>query len=63
MYLHQTLLSTDIVTLRSQVWIEELPADCIKMQVLSSLDASAEYESSNELTNQPVYEHYKLNNQ
>lgn len=31
---------------------EELPADCIKMQVLSSLDASAEYESSNELTNQ-----------
>jgi len=31
---------------------QELPADCIKMQVLSSLDANAEYESSNELTNQ-----------
>ena len=31
---------------------KELPADCIKMQVLSSLDATAEYESSNELTNQ-----------
>ena len=30
----------------------ELPAECIKMQVLSSLDATASYESSNELTNQ-----------
>ena len=30
----------------------ELPAECIQMQVLSSLDATATYESSNELTNQ-----------
>ena len=30
----------------------ELPAECIRMQVLSSLDASATYESSNELVNQ-----------
>ncbi len=30
----------------------ELPAECIQMQVLSSLDASGTYESSNELTNQ-----------
>lgn len=31
---------------------EELPAECVKMQVLSSLDATGTYESSNELTNQ-----------
>jgi alpha-L-rhamnosidase len=31
---------------------QELPAECISMQVLSSLDATAEYESSNELANQ-----------
>ena len=31
---------------------EPLPAECVKMQVLSSLDATATYESSNELTNQ-----------
>lgn len=30
----------------------ELPAECIRMQVLSSLDATGTYESSNELTNQ-----------
>ena len=30
----------------------ELPAECIQMQVLSSLDATGTYESSNELTNQ-----------
>lgn len=30
----------------------ELPAECIRMQVLSSLDAAGTYESSNELTNQ-----------
>ena len=30
----------------------ELPAECIRMQVLSSLDAKGTYESSNELTNQ-----------
>ena len=31
---------------------EALPAECVGMQVLSSLDATATYESSNELTNQ-----------
>lgn len=31
---------------------KELPADCVQMQVLSSLDATATYASSNELTNQ-----------
>ncbi|MBO6059302.1 MAG: family 78 glycoside hydrolase catalytic domain, partial [Bacteroidaceae bacterium] len=31
---------------------KELPAECIRMQVLSSLDASATYESSNALVNQ-----------
>ncbi len=31
---------------------EPLPAECIQMKVLSSLDAAATYESSNELTNQ-----------
>ena len=30
---------------------EPLPADCVGMKVLSSLDATARYESSNELTN------------
>ena len=29
----------------------ELPVECVQMQVLSSLDATAAYESSNELTN------------
>ena len=32
------------------------------MQVLSSLDANAEYESLNELTNQFIYQYYKLHN-
>ena len=31
---------------------EALPLECVQMQVLSSLDISATYESSNELTNQ-----------
>ena len=31
---------------------KELPAECVRMQVLSSLDASATYESSNALVNQ-----------
>ncbi|MBQ3373552.1 MAG: family 78 glycoside hydrolase catalytic domain [Oscillospiraceae bacterium] len=31
---------------------EALPPECVQMQVLSSLDATASYESSNELTNQ-----------
>jgi len=30
---------------------EPLPAECVQMQVLSSLDVTAEYESSNELVN------------
>ena len=31
---------------------EALPAECVQMQVLSSLEATAQYDSSNELTNQ-----------
>lgn len=31
---------------------QELPKECVQMQVLSSLDPTAEYESSNALTNQ-----------
>ena len=31
---------------------KELPVECVRMQVLSSLDATATYESSNDLTNQ-----------